>query len=109
MSRFKLSAQARQDIEDIWLYIAQNSPQAADNLLDKMLLRFSRLAQFPELGRVRSDLAPFVRSFPVGSYIVFYRPIEQGIEIVRVVHGSRDIGQIFQVTGDMEQEETEEI
>ncbi|MGH2416131.1 MAG: type II toxin-antitoxin system RelE/ParE family toxin, partial [Microcystaceae cyanobacterium] len=40
MSRFKLSTQATQDIEDIWNYVAQNSQSAADNLLDKLVAKF---------------------------------------------------------------------
>ncbi|MEQ8465706.1 type II toxin-antitoxin system RelE/ParE family toxin [Coleofasciculus sp. E1-EBD-02] len=105
MSRLKLSDQAAQDIEDIWNYIAQENPQAADNILDKLRERFFLLTKFPELGRVRPDLAPSVRGFPVGNYIIFYRSLEQGIEIVRVLRGSRDLRRIFQVAEDTETEE----
>ena len=108
MSRYRLSAQAIQDIDDIWNYVGQNSQQAADNLFDKLRKQFSILAKFPHLGRLRPKLASYLRSFSVGSYIIFYRPIEEGIEIVRVVHGSRDIEQIFQVAEDTESKETQE-
>jgi toxin ParE1/3/4 len=36
-----------------------------------------------------------LRSFPVGSYVIFYRPIEEGIEVIRVLHSARDIEDIF--------------
>ncbi|NET61539.1 MAG: type II toxin-antitoxin system RelE/ParE family toxin [Symploca sp. SIO2E6] len=104
MSRFKLSQQAAQDIEDIWNYLAQENPQVADHILDQLRERFFLLIKFPELGRVRSDLAPAVRGFPVGNYIIFYLSLEQGIEIVRVLHGSRDLRQIFQVVEDTDTE-----
>ncbi|NES24792.1 MAG: type II toxin-antitoxin system RelE/ParE family toxin [Symploca sp. SIO3E6] len=100
MNRFKLSHQAAQDIEDIWNYLAQENPQVADNVLDQFRERFVLLTKFPELGRVRPDLASSVRSFPVGNYIIFYLLLEPGIEIVRVLHGSRDLRRIFQVVED---------
>ena len=109
MSRFKLSHQAAQDIEDIWNYLAQENLEAADNILDKLRERFVLLTKFPELGRVRPDLAPSVRGFPVGNYIIFYRPLEPGIEIVRVLHGSRNLRRIFQVVEDTDTEDTEDM
>lgn len=51
------------------------------------------------MGRERSELAPFLRSFPVKIYLIFYRPIDEGIEIVRILHGSQDIETIFQDKG----------
>ena len=49
------------------------------------------LAANPSAGRARDDLAPKIRSFPVGNYIVFYLPLSDGIEVVRVLHGRQDI------------------
>lgn len=51
MSRFKLSTQAAQDLEDIWIYIAQDSEQAADALIDEIIQRFPKLAAFPDMGQ----------------------------------------------------------
>ena len=47
------------------------------------------------MGQARPDLAPEVRSLPVGPHMVFYRPIQSGIEVLMVVHGSRDIPTLF--------------
>ena len=47
------------------------------------------------MGRTRNDLATGLRSFPVGNYVILYRPLENGVEVVRVVHGSRDIEDMF--------------
>jgi toxin ParE1/3/4 len=49
------------------------------------------LAQFPEIGRNRPELVVGLRSFPVDSYSIFYRVIDGGIEIVRVLSGFRVI------------------
>jgi toxin ParE1/3/4 len=43
------------------------------------------------MGRERTELAPALRSFPIGSYVIFYRPIPDGVEIARILNASRDI------------------
>ncbi|BAZ29446.1 plasmid stabilization system protein [Cylindrospermum sp. NIES-4074] len=95
MSQFRISTQAAQDIENIWNYVAQNNLKAADNLFDNLRETFPKLAKFPQMGRERSELAPFLQSLPVKNYLIFYRPIEAGVEIVRILHGSQDIKQVF--------------
>ncbi len=50
------------------------------------------LAKQPLAGQARSDLAPGLRFLPVGNYLIFHRPIENGVEIAPVIHGSRDYG-----------------
>jgi toxin ParE1/3/4 len=47
------------------------------------------------MGRSRPELAAGVHSFPVARYVVFYRPASAGVEVVRVLHGARDIGATF--------------
>ena len=54
-----------------------------------------RLARFPEIGRKRGDLTADLRSWAVGSYVVFYRPTEDGILTIRILHGARDAGEVF--------------
>ncbi|MEA5600647.1 type II toxin-antitoxin system RelE/ParE family toxin [Nostoc sp. UHCC 0252] len=96
MSRFRISTQAAQDIENIWKYIAPNNFKAANKLFDTLRESFPKLAKFPQMGRERSDLAPLLRTFPVKNYLIFYRLIDEGIEIVRILHGLQDIETIFQ-------------
>ncbi len=96
MSRFKLSTQAEQDLEDIWTYILQESEQAADVVIDEIIQRFPKLAAFPDMGRKRDDLLEGLRSFPVKSYVLFYRRTQEGIEIFRILHGRRDIESEFE-------------
>jgi toxin ParE1/3/4 len=82
---------AEADLIAIWRHIAEESPRRADRLLDRLDETFSRLADLPYLGKARPDLAPGLRMFPVREYLIFYRPIEDGIDIVRVLHGRRNI------------------
>ena len=87
---------ADQDILDIALHVAQKSSiGAADRLADRFFETFNLLAQSPMMGRSRPELAPLLRSFPVNNYIIFYRVIEYGVAIVRVVHGARDLPPLF--------------
>jgi toxin ParE1/3/4 len=83
------------DLDGIWSYIAQDSPNSADRFIDLIEARCRLLAENPMMGRSRSELVPGLRSFPVGNYIIFYIPIEEGIEIVRIVSGNRDIDALF--------------
>ncbi|MEK6406474.1 MAG: type II toxin-antitoxin system RelE/ParE family toxin [Acidobacteriota bacterium] len=78
-------------ILDIRNYVADDSPANADRLLDSINKQCRTLARFPKMGRARNELGASLRSFPVGNYVIFYREISKGIEIIRVVHGARDI------------------
>jgi toxin ParE1/3/4 len=89
MPRVERTAQADEDLIEHWCYIAADNPPAADRWLDGLEAKFSLLAGQPRLGPARPDIAPELRYFPTGSYLILYREIPQGIEVVRVVHGAR--------------------
>lgn len=91
MSRYRLSDQARNDLDEIWLYIASDDPSAADRFVDRIISIFRLLAAEPGIGSSRNELAELLRSFPIGNYVIFYRRIENGVEIVRVLSGFRDV------------------
>ena len=95
MSRFSFTPRAARDLETIFEYIAEENPNAAFRLLDQFVGKCRLLAHSPEVGRLREELAPSLRSFPVGNYIVFYRPAGDGVDIVRILHGARDIEEQF--------------
>ena len=86
---------AEADIFEIWDYIADDSLAAADRWVDRLDEQFRLLAAQPLMGRARDQLAPGVRSFPFGRYVVFYVPLDDGIDVVRVLHGARDIDAVF--------------
>jgi toxin ParE1/3/4 len=65
-------------------------------LIHVIVSRFVKLANLPDLGRLRRDLAPHLRSHPIGRYVIFYRSTNHGIEIVRVLHGARDLPPLFE-------------
>ena len=53
------------------------------------------LAEFPEMGRERHELIVNLRSFTVRNYIIFYQPVADGIEVLRVLYGARDLYRAF--------------
>lgn len=91
---------AEQDLDEIWLHIALDNPDAADEVLDAIGHTCMLLAEQPKMGRARPELALELRSFPVArSYLVYYRPVADGIQIARVLHGARDIDVMAQHEG----------
>jgi toxin ParE1/3/4 len=90
------TSRANLDLVEISLHIAKQNPGVADRWLDEFDKKCKTLAQMPELGRKRTDLAPDLRSLPFGNYVIFYRPVSDGIQVIRVLHGARDLPGLFQ-------------
>jgi toxin ParE1/3/4 len=95
MGIYFVSLQAAQDLQEINDYLFAKNPDTANNFLDIMAKKFEILSNFPNMGRRRDELSPFLRSFPVDDYLIFYRQIEDGIEITRVASGYRDLDALF--------------
>ena len=89
------TSQAEIDLTEIALHIAEQNPEAADCWLDLINEKCQALARMPEMGRKRFDLAHGLRSLAVNNYVIFYRPISGGIQVIRVLHGARDIPALF--------------
>ena len=96
MAKIECSEQAEQDLIDLWTYIAEDNPAAADNLLDQIESVCKMLARSPLLGRAREELATGLRSFSVGDYLIFYQPRKNGIVVVRVLSGYRNLDALFE-------------
>jgi len=85
------------DLDKITAYIGKDNLDAALRFIESSEYTFSQLLQFPQLGKVQSSgklLLHELRVFPVKdfkNYLIFYRPVADGIEIIRVLHSSRDI------------------
>jgi toxin ParE1/3/4 len=94
VARLLRSAQALRDLDDIWFHIAQDSVINADAWLDHLFDKAVSLSEQPQMGRARPELGAEIRSLPVGAYLVYYRPLSDGVEVVRVLHSARDIDQV---------------
>lgn len=91
MSRLLVTESAQADLDQIWLFIARDNPDAADHFLSSLLNRCQSYANQPLLAEQRPEIGSDVRCFSVGHYVVFYLPLAEGIQVSRVIHGSRDI------------------
>lgn len=89
---------AELDILEIWDYIAEDSVAEADLWIDRLDEKLRLWATQPMMGRSREELASGLRSFAFGRYVVFFLPISDGLDVVRVLHASRDINEHFDAT-----------
>ncbi len=87
----------RDDLLQIGRFIAQESQSldTAIRFLDKIEQRCQLYATQPLMGTTRPDLGNQIHTFAVDSYVVIYQPIDDGIRVLMVVHGTRDIPPIF--------------
>ena len=90
------SSRAETDFIEIWGHIAKDDPLAADRQLDRINAACELLDGNPHAGPRRDDLARGLRFYPVGNYLIFYTPAEDGIAVARVLHGARDYPREFQ-------------
>jgi toxin ParE1/3/4 len=86
---------AAADIAEIWDYIAEDSIAQADAWVDRLDETLRLLATQPRMGRLREELSPGLRSLPFGRYVIFYEPLNDGIDVVRVLHAARDVDAQF--------------
>ncbi len=96
MPSVKIAAAAEEDLKEIWLYVAETNPEAANKLIKEITRRFAVLRDHPHMGREQEKLLVNLRSFAVKKHIIFYQTFQGGIEILRVLHSSRDIESIFE-------------
>jgi toxin ParE1/3/4 len=90
-NKFRKLPQADLDLDSIWAFIAADNVTAANRLIDRIGGVFEMLVESPLAGCERPELQINLRSFPVGNYIIFYRVLPDGVEVVRVMNGRRDI------------------
>lgn len=86
---FQLRPKAKADIESIALYIAEDDPSAAERWIEDAYRHCRRLGEMPGMGAARFDVQPGLRMFPAGKYLILYREVDDGAEIVRIIHGAR--------------------
>lgn len=94
MATLLFSPASDRDIDDIWRYVAQDSEFQADRLITKFREKLQHLAKWNTMGRPRPEFGKDCRSYPFGKYCFFFRPTDDGIEVIRIIHSARDLDQI---------------
>lgn len=95
MSSYFFTDAAVKDLDDICEYIGQQNLKAASKLFDDIRKKCKLVANFPNMGKSYNRLSVNLRGFVVEDYVVFYYPRKDGIDIVRIVSGYRDLESLF--------------
>lgn len=95
MRTCSISPKASEDLDKIFDYFASNNIDAGERFVITFEKKCEKLLQFPKMGKIYEDIEPSLRGIPVDNYIIFYRLIDNGVEIVRVVNGYRNLEYVF--------------
>jgi len=95
MPRIVLTPQAHQDLEDLFDHLDAQQPRLSDRFAETFDRTCGLHLKHPLMGASSEDLAPNLRHFTVWNYVVFYRPAADGLEILRILHGARDLPSFF--------------
>lgn len=92
--RIRRLPRAIRDVDEIWSYVAAHDLDAADRLAERIADATDRLVDYPESAPARPELGEGVRTLVVGRYLVLYRAGPDSVDVIRVVHGARDLGRL---------------
>jgi len=96
MSRYVINVLASQDLREIAEYFAQTNLEAGEYFFREFNRKCKRLIAFPNSGKSYAEIRPDLRGLPLEGYIIFYRLLDEGIEILRVISGRCNLPAIFQ-------------
>lgn len=92
MNKVRFTRHAREDLLDIWSYIAARSSETtADKVYDRIEQCCQILKRPPQLGPVRAEIAEDARALVIDHWLALYRVTDDGVQIVRIIDGVRDI------------------
>ncbi|GBE93060.1 type II toxin-antitoxin system RelE/ParE family toxin [Nostoc cycadae] len=95
MNRYVINILASRDLNEIAEYFAQNSLEAGENFFQEFNRKCQQLVTFPNSGRSYAEIRSDLRGLTLEGYIIFYRLLDDGIEILRVVSGRRNLPSVF--------------
>lgn len=94
MKRYLLTSAAQQDLREIAAFIAKDNPPAAKRVVGRLKeVCRTTLVMFPECGTMCDEYLPGMRCYSVDNFVIFFRG-RKPVEILRIVYGSRDFGQL---------------
>jgi toxin ParE1/3/4 len=94
--RYLINILATQDLKEIVDYFTINNVEAGEQFFRKFERRCEQLVNFPNMGRRYAEIRPDLRGLLLDGYIIFYRVLDDGIEILRVINARRDLPSIFE-------------
>lgn len=100
MSRYIISLEASRDLEEIIDYFASRNIEVGERFVNEFNQKCEHLTKFPNMGRSYAEIVPSLRGIPLNGYIILYQVLEDGIVIVRVVSGYRNLESLFSDSDD---------
>ncbi len=94
MASARFTPLALNDLKEIRDFIAKDKSGIASQYMTMLKQKCELLASSPGLGVQREEYCKLYK-FPVDSYLIFYRPSQTGIDVIRILYGNRDIDSIF--------------
>jgi len=99
MNKYQFTSQAASDLVEIWNFIAEDNPTAADEVAEAIFRGCELLADSPHIGRFREDLTSLPVRFwvvqPYSNYLIVYRPEEKPLQVIRLLHAARDVSTLL--------------
>ena len=96
MSRYVINVLASKDLNDIADYFTENNIEAGERFFVAFNRKCKQLVAFPNSGKSYDSINAELRGISIENYVVFYRLLEDGIEILRVIHGRRNFPTAFE-------------
>jgi plasmid stabilization system protein ParE len=97
--RLRLSPLVPEDLEEIGDFIAQDSPRYALRTLSLLRAKIREIAKQPAIYRLRPEIAPDARIAIVGQYVILFRICDRIVRIERVLHGNRNLPDLWDEGG----------
>jgi toxin ParE1/3/4 len=95
MKSLVITIEASRDLSEITDYFLIQSVDAGDRFVEGFSKKCQHLAEFPYLGKSYAQFAPGLRGISLMDYIIFYQVVSDGIEILRVISGYRNLQAVF--------------
>jgi toxin ParE1/3/4 len=96
MSNYVINILASQDLNEIADYFMENNIEAGERFFREFNRKCKQIVAFPNSGKSYAQIRQDLRGLPLEGYIIFYRLLDDGIEIMRVISGRRNLPSIFQ-------------
>ncbi|MFK0734268.1 MAG: type II toxin-antitoxin system RelE/ParE family toxin [Gloeotrichia echinulata GP01] len=96
MSNYIIAPSASRDLNEIADYFLTRNLEAGEKLFREFNKKCQNLANFPSMGRSYAHIKPSLRGLPLDGYVILYQVVDDGVEILRVVSGNRDLESLFE-------------
>ena len=91
MSLYVINILASRDLTEIADYFAETNVEVGERFFKEFNSKCQQLVSFPSSGKSYGAIRPDLRGLSIEGYIIFYRILDDGIEILRVVSGRRNL------------------